>query len=136
VIEQPDRHIDVDEPPQCTWCLMPTADELMEVARACADKLELSDRRRLPDLGDVEEQCESEYDELVALLQEDEVFGSVDLDRQQDLTGAIEAALPEELRGLLEELHDQHTRQVWLLQEAAYHIGLAVGLRIAGAKPK
>src|SRR5512147_1053267 len=102
---------------------MPTADELMELSRACADKLDLSDRRRLPDIGDVEQQCEAEYDDLISLLQEDEVFGSVDLDRQQELEGAIEAALPEKLRELLEELHDQHTRQVWLLQEAAYHIG-------------
>jgi hypothetical protein len=115
---------------------MPTADELMELARACADKLDLSDGRRLPGLEDVEEQCEVEYGELLDLLQEDEVFGSVDLDRQQELIGQIEAELPEARRPLLEELAEQHTRQVWLLQEAAYHVGLAMGIRLAGAKSK
>ncbi len=115
---------------------MPTADELMELARACADKLDLADGRRLPDLQDVEEQSEQEYGELLDLLQEDDVFGAVDLDRQEQLAGEIEAALPEARRALLEELREQHTKQIWLLQEAAYHVGLAVGLRIAGAKPK
>ena len=113
---------------------MPTADELMDLARACADKLDLSDARVLPSLEDVEEQCEAEYAELLDVLQDDDVFGSVDLDRQQELTDRIEEALPESNRGLLEELLEQHTRQVWLLQEAAYHVGLAVGLRMAGGK--
>lgn len=115
---------------------MPTADELMELARACADKLDLSDRRRLPSLEDIEEQCEEEYGQLLDVLQEDDVFGSVDLDRQQDLTERIESALPESQRPMLEELQEQQTRQLWLLQEAAYHVGLAVGLRLAGAKSK
>jgi hypothetical protein len=115
---------------------MPTADELMELARVCANNLDLSAGRRLPDLGDVEEQCENEYGELLDLLQEDDLFGSVDLERQQELEGQIEAALPEGRQGLLEELREQHTNQVWLLQEAAYYVGLAVGLRLAGTKPK
>lgn len=113
---------------------MPTADELMELARVCADKLDLSDGRRLPSLEDVEEQAGDDYEELLDLLQEDEVFGAVDPDRQQELTGRIEEALPESQRAMVEELADQHMRQVWLLQEAAYHVGLAVGLRLAGAK--
>jgi hypothetical protein len=112
---------------------MPTADELMELARACADTLDLSDRRRLPGLEDVEEQAGEAYSDLLDLLQEDEVFGGVDLDRQQELREAIEAGLPESLRGLVEELSEQQTRQVWLLQEAAYHVGLAIGMRIAGS---
>jgi hypothetical protein len=115
---------------------MPTADEVMELARACAEKLDLADGRRLPDLQDIEEQSEQEYGELLDLLQEDDVFGSVDLDRQEKLARQIDAALAEPLRPLLEELREQHTKQVWLLQEAAYHVGLAVGLRIAGAKSK
>jgi hypothetical protein len=112
---------------------MPTADELMELARACADKVDLSDRRQVPSLEDVEEQCPKEYEDLVDLLQEDEVFGAVDLDRQQQILDTIESALPEDKRALVEELTDQHTRHVWLLQEAAFHVGLAVGLRLAGA---
>jgi hypothetical protein len=115
---------------------MPTADELMELARACAEKLDLGDGRRLPDLQDVEEQSEEAYGELLDLLQEDDVLGAVDLERQQELAADIEAALPEARRPLVDELREQHTRQVWLLQEAAYHVGLAVGLRVAGAKPK
>jgi hypothetical protein len=115
---------------------MPTADELMEVARRCADKLDLLDARHLPTLEDVEEQASEEYEQLLDLLQEDDVFGSVDLERQQELSERLGAALAEPQRGLLEDLNDQHTRQVWLLQEAAFHVGLAVGLRLAGAKPK
>jgi hypothetical protein len=113
---------------------MPTADELMELARACADRLDLADGRRLPALQDVEEQCEAEYGELLDLLQEDDVIGAVDVDRQQELADQIQAALPEAQRGLVDELGEQQTRQVWLLQEAAYHVGLAIGMRIAGAR--
>ncbi len=112
---------------------MPTADELMELARACAEKVDLSDRRRTPALEDVEEQASTEYDELLGILQEDDVFGSVDLERQQQLVETIESSLPEQSRGLVEELMDQHTRQIWLLQQAAYHVGLALGLRLAPA---
>lgn len=112
---------------------MPTADELMELARTCADKVDMSDRRQVPSLEDVEEQCPKEYEDLLEVLQEDEVFGAVDLDRQQQILEAIEAALSEDKRPLVDELSDQHTRHVWLMQEAAFHVGLAVGLRLAGA---
>ncbi|RPJ69102.1 MAG: hypothetical protein EHM24_19545 [Acidobacteria bacterium] len=112
---------------------MPTADELMELARACANKIDLSDRRQVPSLEDVEEQCAKEYEDLLDVLQEDEVFGAVDLDRQQQILDSIVAALGEDKRALVDELSDQHTRHVWLLQEAAFHVGLAVGLRLAGA---
>lgn len=112
---------------------MPTADELMELARACASKIDLSDRREVPALEDVEEQCAAEDQELLDVLQEDEVFGAVNLDRQQQILDTIAAALGEDKRALVEELADQHTRHVWLLQEAAFHVGLAVGLRLAGA---
>lgn len=112
---------------------MPTADELMELARACVNKIDLSDRRQVPSLEDVEEQCAKEYEDLLDVLQEDEVFGAVDLDRQQQILDSIVAALGEDKRALVDELSDQHTRHVWLLQEAAFHVGLAVGLRLAGA---
>lgn len=111
---------------------MPTADELMELARACANKVDLSDRRQVPSLEDIEEQCPKEYEELLDVLQEDEVFGAVDLDRQQQILDAILSALGEDKRAMVEELSDQHTRHVWLLQEAAFHVGLALGLRLAG----
>lgn len=111
---------------------MPTADELMEIARACAAKIDLSDRRQLPSLEDVEEQCSDEYEELLDILQEDDVFGAVDVERQQQLSETIEKALPEAQRPALEELLDQQTRQLWLMQQAAFHVGVAIGLRIAG----
>jgi len=114
---------------------MPASDELMELAGACAAKLDVSDRRQVPSLEDVEEQCPDEYAELLDLLQEDEVLGSVDLDRQQQILDTIEGELPEAQRPLLEELSEQHTRHVWLLQEAAFHVGIALGLRMA-ANPK
>ncbi len=115
---------------------MPTADELMDLASACASKLDLTEPRTLPTLEEVEERAEEEFDALLDVLQEDDVLGAVDLERQQDLADKIESALPESQRALLEELVEQHTRQVWLLQEAAYHVGLAVGMRLAGENPK
>jgi hypothetical protein len=113
---------------------MPTADELMELARACADRLDLSDREQLPALEDVEEAAQEEFEALLDVLQEDEVFGGVDLERQRQLTETIEAGLPETNRHLVDELEDQHTRHVWLMQEAAFHVGLAVGLKLAAAE--
>jgi hypothetical protein len=111
-----------------------TSDDLLKIAKRCADKLTLSKRGSLPALEDVEEQCEDEIEELLSVLQEEDVFGQVDLSQQQKLADRIEAALPENRRGLVAELTDQHTRHVWLQQEAAYHLGLAVGMRLAGRK--
>ena len=42
----------------------------------------------------------------------------------------IAAALPEDKRTLIVELADNHARHVWLQQEGAYHMGLAVGRRM------
>jgi hypothetical protein len=114
---------------------MPTADELMELARACVDRLNLSERREVPALADIEEQCEDQYGELLDTLNEDEIFGAVDPERQQQIIDTIEAAVTVEGRELLRELADQHTRHVWLMQEAAFHVGLALGLRLAGGTP-
>ena len=73
---------------------MPTADEMMELARACADRLALSDRGRLPVLEDIEDEAQEEFEALLDLLQEDGVFGGVDLARQQQLVETIESTLP------------------------------------------
>ena len=112
-----------------------TSDELLKIARRCADKLTLSKRGSLPALEDVEQQCEDGIDEMLALLQDDDVFGEVDLTEQQKLIDRIEAALPEQVRPVLGELTDQHTRHVWLQQEASYHLGVAVGMRLAREQP-
>lgn len=116
---------------------MPTSDELMELARACVDRLDLSDPDGAPSLEELEEAAADEYEAILDVLQEDEVFGGVDLDRQQQVMETIEAKLPDASKRLVDELADQQTRQVWLLQQAAYHVGIAVGMklrRVSGAE--
>ena len=110
---------------------MPTSDELLELAERCAAKLELEGKlRHVPSFSDAEDQCEEEYDELLEALHEDELFSPVDIQRQEELVEQIAAALPEEKRMLIVELADNHARHVWLQQEGAYHVGLAVGNRL------
>jgi hypothetical protein len=112
-----------------------TSDELLKIARRCADKITVSKRGSLPALEDVEEQCEDAIEQMLAMLQDDDVFGEVDLDEQQKLIDQIEAALPENVRALVGNLNDQHVRQVWIQQEAAYHLGVAIGMRLARETP-
>jgi hypothetical protein len=113
-----------------------TSHELLRTAQRCADKLDLSPKlRRLPSFADVEEQCEAEYEEVLGVLHEDEVFAPVDVNHQEQLVRQIEAALPDAVRPFLEELTDNFSRHVWLQQEAAYHVGVAVGLRLAQIPP-
>ena len=110
---------------------MPTSDELMQLAEACAAKLDVDGRmRHIPSFSDAEEQCESEYEELLEAIHEDELFEAVDIARQEALVEQIAAALPELYRMLIVELADNHARHVWLQQEGAYHLGLAVGRRL------
>jgi hypothetical protein len=110
---------------------MPTSDELLELAERCAEKLELDGKmRHVPSFSDAEEQCEAEYDTLLEAIHEDELFAPVDIGRQEQLVEEIAAALPEEQRMLIVELADNHARHVWLQQEGAYHLGLAVGRRL------
>lgn len=115
---------------------MPTSDELLELAERCADKLELDGKlRHIPSFSDAEDQCEAEYEDLLQAIHEDELFAPVDIQRQEQLVEQIAAALPEAARSLIVELADNHARHVWLQQEGAYHLGLAVGrrLRLRGA---
>jgi len=110
---------------------MPTSDELLELAERCAGKLELEGKlRHVPSFSDAEEQCEEEYEQLLQTLHEDELFAPVDIQRQEELVEQIAAALPEEKRTMIVELADNHARHVWLQQEGAYHVGLAVGRRL------
>lgn len=110
---------------------MPTSDELLELADRCAEKLDLDAKiRQVPSFSDAEDQCEEEYEELLLALHEDELFAPVDIARQEELVEQIAAALPEEARMLIVELADNHARHVWLQQEGAYHVGLAVGRRL------
>src|SRR5262249_27252853 len=110
---------------------MPTSEELLELAEAAAAKLDVDGKlRHVPSFSDAEEQCENEYEELLEAIHEDELFAPVDIQRQEELVEQIAAALPEDKRTLIVELADNHARHVWLQQEGAYHLGLAVGRRL------
>jgi hypothetical protein len=110
---------------------MPTSDELLELAERCAQKVDLEGKLRLvPSFSDAEEQCEDEYEALLEAIHEDELFAPVDIQRQETLVEQIAAALPEEKRVMIVELADNHARHIWLQQEGAYHLGLAVGRRL------
>ncbi len=110
---------------------MPTSDELLELADRCAETLELDGPlRHIPSFSDAEDRCEDEYEALLQAIHEDELFAPVDIRRQEELVEQIAAALPEELRMLIVELADNHARHVWMQQEGAYHVGVAVGRRL------
>lgn len=110
---------------------MPTSDELIELADQCAERLQLEGPLRyIPSFSDAEDQCEEEYEALLQVIHEDEVFAPVDIRRQEELVEQIAAALPEDQRALIIELADNHARHVWMQQEGAYHVGLAVGRRL------
>jgi hypothetical protein len=113
--------------------MSPTSTDVLEFARVCAGQVDLpKKKKRYPTFSEVEEQCEEEYDRLLSVLHEDDVFAPVDLDRQQALVEAIGAGLTDEGRALLDDLIDNHARHLWLQQEGAYFVGLALGLRAAG----
>jgi hypothetical protein len=110
---------------------MPTSDELLELAERCAEKLEIDGKmRHVPSFSDAEEQCEDEYEALLEAIHEDELFAPVDIGLQESLVEEIARELPEDKRTLIVELADNHARHVWLQQEGAYHMGLAVGRRL------
>jgi hypothetical protein len=110
---------------------MPTSQELLELADRCASKLDLNPKlRHVPSFSDAEEQCEDEYEALLQAIHEDELFAPVDIQHQEELVEQIAAALPEDKRTLIIDLADNHARHVWLQQEGAYHMGLAVGRRL------
>ena len=110
---------------------MPTSDELLELADLCAKQLELDGAlRNVPSFSDAEDHCEDQYEDLLQAIHEDELFAPVDIQRQERLVEQIAAALPEAQRMLIVELADNHARHVWLQQEGAYHLGLAVGRRL------
>jgi hypothetical protein len=84
----------------------------------------------VPSFSDAEEQCEDEYYELLQALHDDELFSPVDIQRQEELVEQLAAALPDDKRTLIVELADNHARHIWLQQEGAYHLGVAVGRRL------
>ena len=116
---------------------MPTSDELIELADQCASKLELDGAlRHVPSFSDAEDQFGDEYEELLQAIHEDELFAPVDIERQEELVEQIAALLPEDKRTLIVELADNHARHVWMQQEGAYHVGLAVGRKLRLKQPK
>ena len=109
-----------------------TSDELMDIARAGAERIDIPDKRiRYPSFADVEEQCATEYDELLEALHDDELFAPADVQRQEELVERLKAVVGPQHEDVLEELVDNLARQIWLNQEAAFHLGMAVGLRLA-----
>ena len=113
---------------------MPTSEELLDLADRCAARLDLDGKVRfIPSFSDAEDQCEAEYEALLEAIHDDELFAPVDIHRQEEIVEQIAAALPEDKRMLIVELADNHARHVWLQQEAAYHLGLAVGRRVKGS---
>jgi len=67
---------------------------------------------------------------LLQAIHDDELFAPVDIRRQEELVEQIAASLPEEKRALIIELADNHARHVWMQQEGAYHVGVAVGRKL------
>jgi len=115
---------------------MPTSDDVMQLAQACAARVDLPRRvRRYPSFAEVEEQCADEYEDLLGFIHEDEVYAPADLDRQEELVRTVQVALPEHLQALVDELVDNQAAQVWLQQEGAFHLGVAIGLRLAKLPP-
>jgi hypothetical protein len=108
-----------------------TSNDLMDIARSGAERLDLPDQRvRYPSFGDIEEQCATDYEELLNALHEDELFQTVDVQRQEELVERVKALVGDDNEDLLEELIDNQTRHLWLHQEAAFPLGMAVGLRL------
>ena len=109
-----------------------TSDDLMDIARAGAERIDMPDNRvRFPSFSDIEEQCATEYDELLDALHEDELFAPADVQRQEEIVQRLKETVDETDHELIEELVDNLARQIWLNQEAAFHLGMAVGLRLA-----
>jgi hypothetical protein len=109
-----------------------TSDDLMDIARAGAERIDMPDNRvRFPSFSDIEEQCATEYDELLDALHEDELFAPADVQRQEEIVQRLKETVDESDHELIEELVDNLARQIWLNQEAAFHLGMAVGLRLA-----
>ena len=116
---------------------MPTSTELLELADQCAAKLEVDGAlRHVPSFSDAEDQFGDEYEDLLQAIHEDELFAPVDIQRQEELVEQIAAALPEDQRMLIVELADNHARHVWMQQEGAYHVGLAIGRKLRLKQPR
>ena len=96
---------------------MPTSDDVMQLAEACAARVSLPRRvRRYASFAEVEEQCPDEYEDLLGLLHEDDVFAAADLERQEELVRTVQIALPEHLQKLVDELVDNQAAQVYCSQ--------------------
>jgi hypothetical protein len=109
-----------------------TSDDLMDIARAGAERIDMPQNRvSYPSFRDIEEQCATEYDELLDALHDDELFAPADVQRQEEIVQRLKELVDEQDQELIEELVDNLARQIWLNQEAAFHLGMAVGLRLA-----
>ena len=73
-----------------------TSDDLMDIARAGAERIDMPDNRvRYPSFSDIEEQCASEYDELLDALHDDELFAPADVQRQEEIVQRLKEIVGE-----------------------------------------
>ena len=73
-----------------------TSDDLMDIARAGAERIDMPDNRvRYPSFSDIEEQCATEYDELLDALHDDELFAPADVQRQEEIVQRLKELVDE-----------------------------------------
>ena len=115
--------------------VMPTSDDVMQLAEACAARVICRGGGAIRASPRWRSSAPEEYEDLLGYIHEDELFAPADLDRQEELVRTIQVALPEHLQALVDELVDNQAAQVWLQQEGAFHLGVAIGLRLAKLPP-
>src|SRR5687767_15626808 len=106
-----------------------TSDDLMDIARAGAERIEMPDNRvRYPSFSDIEEQCANEYDELLDALHDDELFAPADVQRQEEIVQRLKEIVAEEDIRFTKSLSKNLAEKTWLNQKAAFHLALPSGL--------
>jgi hypothetical protein len=87
---------------------------------------------RLPDLDNAINQNTKQWDALVKALREQEWRGTLSETERLALYDKIAAALPHELQLALGDYSDAEGLEIAIGQEAAFLVGIHVGLRLAG----
>src|SRR5258706_13136722 len=101
-----------------------TSDDLMDIARAGAERIDMPDEHlRYPSFSDIEDQAAAEYDELLNVLHEDELFQPVAAQRQEEAVDRLKSLGGKQNEELAENLVANQTRQLWLENEATSNWG-------------
>jgi hypothetical protein len=107
-----------------------TSDDLMDIARAGAERIDMPDSGvRYPSFSDIEEQCAAEYDELLEALHGDELFAPAMCAAGGNRPAAERA--PQRRRPRADRGTGRQSGAAVAESEAAFHLGMAVGLRLA-----